>query len=53
MDENQKEVSRTIHFQWLGRVSYKTADTLVVNCKDFYVYYLNDISSCHSTYCGE
>ena len=47
------EVSRTIHMQWDGRVSYNTVDTLVVRCKGFYVYYLSDLENCFSTYCGE
>ena len=53
MDEYQIEVSRTVNFQMGERVSYQSMDILVVNCKHFYVYYLNNINSCHATYCGE
>jgi len=53
MDEYQKEVSRTVNFQWNGRVSFQSMDILVVNCKHFYVYYLNNINSCSATFCGE
>ena len=49
----QKEVMRTINIEAYGRVSSHTTNALVVNCGDFYVYYLKDAEICNSVYCGE
>jgi len=48
-----KEVMRTINIEAYGRVSSNTTDALVVNCGDFYVYYLKNAGICNSVYCGE
>jgi len=49
----QKEVTRTIHFEWEGKVSWKSLEAKVMHCGDFYVYNLKDISKCNSVYCGQ
>ena len=48
-----KEVMRTINIEAYGNVSSNTTNALVVNCGDFYVYYLKDTGICNSVYCGE
>ena len=50
----QKEVTRTIHFEWEGKVAWKSFEAKVMHCGDFYVYNLKDIShKCNSVYCGQ
>ena len=52
-EDFQKEVTRTIHSQWSGKVSFKSLEAKIMHCGDYYVYNLEDISSCHEVYCGQ
>ena len=52
-DDFQKEVSRTINFQWNGKVADRSREAKVIHCGDYYVYYLTDLTACRGTYCGQ
>ena len=52
-EDFQKEVTRTIHFQWNGGYSYKTVEAKIMHCGDYYVYNLKDTPSCDFVYCGQ
>ena len=50
-DQFQKEVTRTVNFQWGGKIDAMTKQAKIMHCGDFFVYYLKDTSSCRDVYC--
>ena len=52
-DQFQKEVTRTVNFEWDGNTKHHTEQAKIMHCRDFFVYYLHDTSSCSFVYCGQ
>ena len=47
----QGEVSRIVNFYW-NTAAHWSSNVKIVNCGDFYVYYLPDTDVCSLAYCG-
>eukprot|EP00118_Oscarella_pearsei_P005589 m.25774 g.25774 ORF g.25774 m.25774 type:complete len:280 (+) comp28958_c0_seq2:50-889(+) len=48
-----KEVSRTVCFSYVSGCCVWKVDTRIINCGEFYIYYLKKVPSCDLTYCGD
>ena len=52
-DQFQKEVTRTVNFEWGGKTDHHTEQAKIMHCGDFFAYYLKDTSACIHVYCGQ
>ena len=52
-DQFQIEVTRTVNFEYSGKIDNKSNQAKIMHCGDFFVYYLKDTTTCHDVYCGQ